>query len=266
MPEGGQVPEDSMKRRRCACSTRPCTPYERSEEEVNIVGRIKVVREGDLTASSLALRCWFRSCRWPGRIPRSVDAGAWSPSGSPRERGDDRFVTDHRCHRGSPLPPGSRPAGSTLPARMIRRDAPAWDSWVACSQRTANRAMGRCVELCLAQVSAARCTLRTTRPGHGAIQRPNILCCKCEKKTILKRVAIPLHRTVFSACDQPPSPRSLREIEQRAIIRLFCSPHRKRRRASTEWSRAGARIPPNENRRGPADVFTSRFMTTRRRG
>lgn len=58
-------------------------------------------------------------------LRRSFDAGGWPRFESPRERGDDRLVRDPRCLQESPPPPGLRPAGSTAPARMIRRGAPA---------------------------------------------------------------------------------------------------------------------------------------------
>ena len=236
MPEGGQVPEDSMKRRRCACSTRPCTPYERSEEEVNIVGRIKVVREGDLTASSLALRCWFRSCRWPGRHPaisrcRRV-VSVWITKRKRRRSLRDRSSLSSRISAAARIA-ASRFNTSCSDDSPGRTCLGLLGCLFAANREQGN---GSCVGLCLAQVSAARCTLRTTRPGHGAIQRPNILCCKCENN--LKESGHTAPSDSFQRVRSTTIPRSLREIEQRAIVRLFCSPHRKRRRASTERSRA----------------------------
>ena len=194
MPEGGQVPEDSMKRRRCACSRTPCALYERSEEEVNIVGRIKVVREGDLTTSSLTLRCWFRSCRWPGRHPaisrcRRV-VSVWITKRKRRRSLRDRSSLSSR------ISAAARIAASRFNTSCSDGSprSTCSDSWDACSQRTANTVMGRVVELCLAQVSAARCALQKRARGT---ERPNVrIYYAASAKTILKRVAIPLPRTV----------------------------------------------------------------------
>jgi hypothetical protein len=140
----------------------------------------QVVREGTLRASDSALRGWFRSCRWPGRHPAIIRCrrvvSVWITKRKRRRSLDDRSSLSSRISAAARIAASrfNTSCSDDSPGRTCS------DSWVACSQRTANRVMGRGVELCLAQVSAARCTLRTTRPGHGAIQRPNILCCKCE--------------------------------------------------------------------------------------
>ena len=173
---------------------------------------------GKFDGFQLSLALLVSSCRWPGRHPaisrcRRV-VSVWITKRKRRRSLDDRSSLSSR------ISAAARIAASRFNT-SCSDDSPrstCSDSWDACSQRTANTVMGRGVELCLAQVSAARCALQTTRRGHGAAQRPNILCCKREDN--LKESGHTAASDSFRPIDHH-HPRRLRENEQRAIIGRF---------------------------------------------
>ena len=176
----------------------------------------QVVREGTLRASDSALRGWVRSCRWPGRHPAIIRCrrvvSVWITKRKRRRSLRDRSSLSSRISAAARIAASrfNTSCSDDLPRSTCS------DSRDACSQRTANTVMGRGVELSLAQVSAARCALQTTRRGHGATQRPNILCCKCENN--LKESGHTAASDSFRPIDHH-RPRRLNE--QRAIIGRF---------------------------------------------